>query len=68
MTAFSTVCKANDKCSTSEIKLDTAFVTVRVNTTYIKEYKTKDISSTHRKRFHIPNYFVFLRNILHNPN
>ena len=33
-----------------------------------QKVKTKDISSTHRKRFHIPNYFVFLRNILHNPN
>ena len=67
MTAFTTVCKANDKCTTCEIQLDPAFVTVLVNTTYVKKQKTENISSTHRKRFHIPNYFVFLRNILHNP-
>ena len=37
MTAFTTVCKANDKCTTCEIQLDTTFVTVCVNTTYIKK-------------------------------
>ena len=37
MTAFTTVCKANDKWTTCEIQLDPAFVTVRVNTTYIKK-------------------------------